>query len=376
MISATLISTSVVFLAGQAFGHGKLTSPPPRSDTIGSAFSEACGSQLLSVETSDPYGNIQQEMQTSSDETSACNLWLCKGYQFADNEANVQSYTAGQTVSMTADIRAPHTGIANVSIVATATNTVIGDALYSWDDYASNQSGVTADDEAWNITIPNDLGDQCTAAGDCVIQWYWYAESIDQTYEDCIDFTAGGSSDSSASTTAASASESATVASAEATTSATSIFVLVNSSASSEAAASTYAASSVEVSASNVVVSTISSSSTPVVSSISSAASASATSAASASGTVAISASVASDATSTVKTSVATSTSASVASTSTSTSSTTDANECMNTYNECIAASQPNPDWDGCSSTKDTCLETATYSRRAKRSGTLGRRMI
>ncbi|PBL03290.1 hypothetical protein ARMGADRAFT_874061, partial [Armillaria gallica] len=170
-------------------GHGKLTSPSPRSDTIGSAFSEACGSQLLSVETSDAYGNIQQEMQTSTVDSSICNLWLCKGYQFADNEANVQSYTAGQTVSMTAEIRAPHTGIANVSIVATATNTIIGDALYSWDDYASNQSGVTADDEAWDITIPSDLGDQCATAGDCVIQWYWYSESVDQTYEDCVDFT-------------------------------------------------------------------------------------------------------------------------------------------------------------------------------------------
>ncbi|KAK0223518.1 hypothetical protein IW262DRAFT_1268729, partial [Armillaria fumosa] len=210
MLSATWISISVALLfAGQALGHGKLTSPSPRSDTIGSAFSEACGSQLLSVETSDPYGNIQQELQTSTVDSSICNLWLCKGYQFADNESNVQSYTAGQTVSMTAEIRAPHTGIANVSIVATATNTIIGDALYSWDDYASNQSGVTADDEAWDITIPSDLGDQCATAGDCVIQWYWYSESVDQTYEDCVDFTVGGSSDSSSSTSAVSASATA-----------------------------------------------------------------------------------------------------------------------------------------------------------------------
>lgn len=116
MLSATWISISVALLfAGQALGHGKLTSPSPRSDTIGSAFSEACGSQLLSVETSDAYGNIQQEMQTSTVDSSICNLWLCKGYQFADNEANVQSYTAGQTVSMTAEIRAPHTGVSTSS---------------------------------------------------------------------------------------------------------------------------------------------------------------------------------------------------------------------------------------------------------------------
>ncbi|KAK0194070.1 hypothetical protein F5146DRAFT_1101799 [Armillaria mellea] len=227
-----------------ALGHGKLTSPSPRSDTIGSAFSEACGSQLLSVETSDPYGNIQQEMQTSTVNSSICNLWLCKGYQFADNEANVQSYTAGQTISMTAEIRAPHTGV-----IATATNTIIGDALYSWDDYASNQSG-------------------CATAGDCVIQWYWYSESVDQTYEDCVDFTVGGSSDSSSSTSAVSASESATARSAEATTSATSaIAVPVSSPATSEAALSTSATA-----VSSAVVSATSASSTVVVSSISSAA--------------------------------------------------------------------------------------------------------
>ncbi|SJL09943.1 uncharacterized protein ARMOST_13325 [Armillaria ostoyae] len=323
MLSATWISISVALLfAGQALGHGKLTSPSPRSDTIGSAFSEACGSQLLSVETSDAYGNIQQEMQTSTVDSSICNLWLCKGYQFADNEANVQSYTAGQTVSMTAEIRAPHTGIANVSIVATATNTIIGDALYSWDDYASNQSGVTADDEAWDITIPSDLGDQCATAGDCVIQWYWYSESVDQTYEDCVDFTVGGSSNTSGSTSAVSTSESATATSAEATTSVTSVIAVpVSSSATSEAAASTSAATA----ASSAVVSATSASSIPVVSSISNTATSTAETTAAATSTA-----VASGSASTVKTSsVATSTSASAASTATSTS-TTNANECMN----------------------------------------------
>ncbi|KAK0469495.1 uncharacterized protein EV420DRAFT_1633920 [Desarmillaria tabescens] len=329
MLSATWISISVALLfAGQALGHGKLTSPSPRSDTIGSAFSAACGSQLLSTETSDPYGNIQQELQTSSVDSSTCNLWLCKGYQFADNEANVQSYTAGQTVSMTAEIRAPHTGIANVSIVATATNTIIGDALYSWDDYASNQSGVTADDEAWDIMIPSDLGDQCATAGDCVIQWYWYSESVDQTYEDCVDFTVGGSSDSSGSTSAASVSESATATSADATVSTTSIIAVpVNSSASSEDEAST-STTSVEASATTVnsVVVSTSVSSIVVASSTSGATTATATSAAEPS-TVATSTSVTP---STVKTSgVATSTSASAASATTSTS-TTNANECMN----------------------------------------------
>ena len=57
------------------------------------------------------------------------------------------------------------------------------------------------------MTIPEDLGSKCSSAGDCVLQWYWFAESIDQTYESCVDFTVGGSDSgsSSGSTTTAAA---------------------------------------------------------------------------------------------------------------------------------------------------------------------------
>ena len=75
-------------------------------------------------------------------------------------------------------------GNANVSIVDTTSNTVIGDALISWDVYASTATGVTADQTNFDITIPEDLGGKCTTAGDCVIQWFWDAPEIDQTYEE------------------------------------------------------------------------------------------------------------------------------------------------------------------------------------------------
>ncbi|KAF9041917.1 hypothetical protein BDZ89DRAFT_1034730 [Hymenopellis radicata] len=198
-VSATVVSASaLVLLAGQALGHGKITSPPPRSDTVGDAFGAACGTQLLSVVTSDPYGNIEGEEQITSS-SSSCNLWICKGYQFDDNAAFVQSYTAGQVIDMEVEIRAPHTGYANVSIVSTSTNTIIGDTLISWDDYASTATGVTSDETSFSITMP-DLGSQCATAGDCVIQWFWYAPpGVDQTYEDCIDFVMDGSGSGSGS---------------------------------------------------------------------------------------------------------------------------------------------------------------------------------
>jgi hypothetical protein len=208
--------------------HGFVTSPEPRMP--GAAMKAACGNQVEVNQQSDNYGNIQGELQVAASQSDynagECDIWLCKGYKFADNKANVQSYTAGQKVAFTVDIRAPHTGVANVSVVDTSSNSVIGSPLISWDVYASTATGVTSDETSFSVTIPDDLGSQCDTAGDCVLQWYWYAESIDQTYESCVDFTLGGSGSSSNSSgsssavvSAATSAASSTVAAAQSTTS-------------------------------------------------------------------------------------------------------------------------------------------------------------
>ncbi|CDM34753.1 CAZyme family AA16 [Penicillium roqueforti] len=190
--------------------HGFVTSPAAREP--GTAMGAACGQQVLSNQESDKYGNIQGELQVAATQTdynaAECDIWLCKGYKFADNQANIQSYTAGEEVAFTVDIRAPHTGVANVSVVQTSSNTVIGSPLISWDVYASVATGVTANETSFSVTIPDDLGSQCATAGDCVLQWYWYAESIDQTYESCIDFTLGGSGSSAVASTSSTSSTS------------------------------------------------------------------------------------------------------------------------------------------------------------------------
>jgi hypothetical protein len=194
---------TLVALAGlvsMVHGHGFVKSPQPRMP--GPAMKAACGNQVEINQQSDNYGNIQGELQVARSQSDynaeACDIWLCKGYKFDDNKDNVYSYTAGQTVDFVVDIRAPHTGVANVSVVDTATNTVIGNTLKSWTDYASTATGVSQDETNFSITIP-DLGGKCSQAGACVIQWYWFAESIDQTYESCVDFTVGGSGSSSGS---------------------------------------------------------------------------------------------------------------------------------------------------------------------------------
>ncbi|EKV08951.1 putative secreted cellulose-binding protein [Penicillium digitatum] len=194
--------------------HGFVTSPAARQP--GLAMGAACGQQVLSNQAADKYGNIQGELQvaaTQDDYNAAeCDIWLCKGYKFDDNKDNVHSYKAGETVDFQVDIRAPHTGVANVSIVSTAFNKVIGTPLIYWDVYASTATGVKPNQTSFSITIPEDIGSQCATANDCVLQWYWYAESIDQTYESCVDFTVSEfSSTPAAPSKAVSASSSALV---------------------------------------------------------------------------------------------------------------------------------------------------------------------
>jgi hypothetical protein len=40
----------------------------------------------------------------------------------------------------------------------------------------------------FSLTIPDDLPDDCAVAGNCVLQWYWYATQNKQTYISCVDF--------------------------------------------------------------------------------------------------------------------------------------------------------------------------------------------
>ncbi|KAI7486189.1 hypothetical protein D0860_02171 [Hortaea werneckii] len=209
-------TTSTLAAAGgmiaSANAHGFITSPQARMP--GDAMQSACGMQVYYNQMGDNYGNVQGELQVASSQDDykedPCNIWMCKGFKYEDNKDNVQSYTPGQNVDFTVDIRAPHTGYANVSIVKTSSNTMISDMLKKWDVYASTSTPVPDTDKEFSITMPSDLGDECATAGDCVIQWYWNAPDIDQTYEACVDFTMSGSGSSSNSGSGSSSAPSST----------------------------------------------------------------------------------------------------------------------------------------------------------------------
>jgi predicted carbohydrate-binding protein with CBM5 and CBM33 domain len=237
-VSKVMASASMIALVS---AHGFILSPAPRMP--GSAMSDACGQQMYNNQMGDNYGNVQGQLQVTNGQTdydaAACDVWLCKGYKYDDNTENVQEYTVGQEVDISVDIRAPHTGVANVSVVSTSSGTVLGSALKSWDEYGSNAYTIPEDQKEFSITIPDEAS-ECSSPGDCVIQWFWDAADINQTYESCIDFVVGGGSGSGSGSPSGGASNGTS--SSAPSSSAASSTVASSTAASSTAASSSSAA--------------------------------------------------------------------------------------------------------------------------------------
>ncbi|KAE8158365.1 hypothetical protein BDV40DRAFT_291886 [Aspergillus tamarii] len=148
-------------------------------------ISGVCGHAVVE----DPPPRKWTSSRVEIDADYKCNAFLCRGYQFEDNTDNVQVLKAGEVLYFHINLIAGHhPGYANVSIVNTATNEIIGEPLRSWDNWPDHLSGPPRDDIDYNVTIPDTLGSTCSQAGNCVIQWYWYASGNKQTYESCHDF--------------------------------------------------------------------------------------------------------------------------------------------------------------------------------------------
>ena len=165
---------SLLSLAGlvtQASAHGLVREPATRAP--GEAAEAACGNIMTEFYQADLTSYPESLFRANpgglgpSYDPKKCNLWLCKGYQFADNAANVQSYTAGQVIDLDVWIRIPHSGHANVSVVDTASNSVIGEPLIAWPNNYAASANPPADQTNFSIEIP-ELGDKCTEAGACV----------------------------------------------------------------------------------------------------------------------------------------------------------------------------------------------------------------
>lgn len=133
----------------------------------------ACGASVAALVTADNTSHVEGMPEAAAAiagfNSTACNVFLCKGLQFEDNKAQIQNFTKGQVVNMRASIPIPHEGPMNVSIINTKTNTAIGAPLINFVSYADEAlATLPANNTNFNVTIPSDLGTNCTVAGDCV----------------------------------------------------------------------------------------------------------------------------------------------------------------------------------------------------------------
>ncbi|KAK3688003.1 hypothetical protein B0T22DRAFT_142515 [Podospora appendiculata] len=203
MGKSLLLAFAALAAAATVSAHGNITSPPARLP--GAAMAKACGQTGVTAVLQD--GTIPLENLLPS--PASCQLFLCRGAVFADNTARVQTFTAGQVIPFTAIIPIPHEGPANVSIVNTATNTIIGTPLLVFDSYADESlPALPANNTAFSVTLPTGAGAaavaaNCAVAGACVLQWFWFGTAAKQTYESCVDFTFQAAAAGSAANTAA-----------------------------------------------------------------------------------------------------------------------------------------------------------------------------
>ncbi|OBT52995.1 hypothetical protein VE04_06493 [Pseudogymnoascus sp. 24MN13] len=184
---------TLIGIATTVSSHGVITSPTPR--IAGAVSHAACGTAITLLHKQDVTDHVEGMPQVAAVDSTyhadECNLWLCKGLQL-DEEASgpVQTYSPGQVVPIEVYLRILHAGTANVSIVDTASNTVVGSELLYWDSYADEKlPSVPVNNTLFSVTIPSDIEEgKCTTAGECVIQWWWYGVGARQTYESCVDF--------------------------------------------------------------------------------------------------------------------------------------------------------------------------------------------
>jgi hypothetical protein len=153
--------------------HGLITTPPSRP--VGPAILANCGPKVEQDIRLDNTSHVEGLPELAAKDTvynaAKCNLWLCKGLQFDDNRNNTQTWQAGQVVPVKVWLRIPHEGSANVSIVDTKSNQIVGDMLKVWaSGYAPGKKETDAplDQREFSVTVPEGLEEKCAAAGDCV----------------------------------------------------------------------------------------------------------------------------------------------------------------------------------------------------------------
>lgn len=169
MLSLTLLLS----LPALTLSHG-LVSSPLFTRAPGAATAAACGTTMQKFYLADPTSYPEALLRANPNglhdgyDAARCNLWLCKGYQFADQPASaVQTYAAGAEVAMEVKVRIPHVGYANVSVVDTGRNVVLGQMLKVWEGGYAASTTLPGDQGKFKVVVP-ELGGRCVEKGACV----------------------------------------------------------------------------------------------------------------------------------------------------------------------------------------------------------------
>lgn len=181
LLSLLLSLLATLALIPTSAAHGYLSYPAARQ--AGAATAAACGQAVTAAILRDNTSHVEglPELAAragSGYDATVCNLWLCRGIQFADNADGVQVWRAGQSVPIKVRITIPHDGSANVSIVDTRRNERLGDMLAVWPVGYANETdyfagSLPANMTEFNVTVP-DLGERCARAGDCVSSLFYF----------------------------------------------------------------------------------------------------------------------------------------------------------------------------------------------------------
>lgn len=174
-LSGSHLTILLPLIPNPVSAHGYVASPPPR--LTGPSSLQACGPAVTEDIQRDNTSHIEGLPDLAANDISyggptLCNLWLCRGLQFEDNTDRVQVWRPGQEVNVRVTLTIPHDGWANVSVVRTATNSLLGDPLVFWPDGYANETLFYArmlplNNTNFNVTLP-DVSAECGVPGDCV----------------------------------------------------------------------------------------------------------------------------------------------------------------------------------------------------------------
>ncbi|KAE9075553.1 hypothetical protein PF010_g24256 [Phytophthora fragariae] len=202
-------STGIVLLAATAAllfagveGHGQMTWPVYRQ--MSDKFHKDSGA-LINIGINElqiaPIEGLSQHKQKDFPPSPTFNLLNgCRGTVYEEG-SEVTTLQPGKEFDVKWMIQAPHPSFMKLSILkpaADSTGTITYKSyksLLNIEPFAENGGNGST-----TAKMPADVSG-CEKPGDCVLQFYWHSDIVNQTYPTCADIVVSGSGSSTSATT-------------------------------------------------------------------------------------------------------------------------------------------------------------------------------